>query len=107
MMCLLGLLVLSACTSSSAPDDRPVMLTVYAASSLTEAFNDIEAEFEDRYTNIDVVMNYASSSQLATQINEGAPADVFASANFAQMEVVQEAGNLTSLPVIFATNQLV
>lgn len=104
---VLVILMLSACSSTVEPASKPVTLTVFAASSLTEAFNEIATEFEAQHTDTNVVMNYASSSQLATQINEGAPADVFASANFVQMKVVQDAGNIASTPSTFATNRLI
>jgi molybdate transport system substrate-binding protein len=107
----LGVLCLSACTAApndaSAPAPETTTVTVFAASSLTDAFDEIAAEFEAQHSSVDVVINYASSSQLATQINEGAPADVFASASLKQMQVVQDAGNIIASPAMFATNRLV
>ncbi len=70
-------------------------LTVFAASSLTDAFEAIGEQFTQANPDVEMVFNFASSSTLASQIVEdGAPADVFASANQTQMDVVDEAGLL-------------
>ena len=82
-------------------------LTVFAASSLTNAFTEIGAAFSEANPNVDVVFNFAGSSTLSTQIGQGAPADVFASANNTQMQVVVDAGLITSEPATFAHNRLV
>ncbi len=79
---------------------------VSAASSLTEAFTDAARAFERQYPGTKVTLNFASSSALATQISEGAPADVFASADEAQMKAVG-ADRLAAPPVVFARNRLV
>ena len=79
-------------------------LTVFAASSLTEAFETLAATFE-KQQETEVLLNFGGSSALATQIGQGAPADVFASADEAQMQVV--AGLLAGKAQIFARNRLV
>jgi len=79
---------------------------VSAASSLTEAFADATRAFERQYPGTKVTLNFASSSTLATQINEGAPADVFASADEAQVKTVQP-DRLATAPEVFARNRLV
>lgn len=56
-------------------------VTVFAASSLTDVFDDIAAAFEAAHPGIDVTLQFAGSARLAAQINAGAPADVFAAAN--------------------------
>ncbi len=89
-----------ACDNS---DDETI--TVFAAASLTDAFTEIGAAFEDANPGISVEFNFASSSALAVQVNEGAPADVFASANNTQMVVVVDGGNASG-PQRFATNRL-
>ncbi len=81
-------------------------LVVMAASSLTDAFNEIADAFEAANPGVEVLPNYASSSSLATQQVEGAPADVFASANNAQMNVAADANRIASEPVTFLTNRL-
>lgn len=81
-------------------------LVVMAASSLTDAFNGIADVFEAAHPGVEVLPNYASSSSLATQLVEGAPADVFASANNTQMGVVAEAQRLQGEATTFLTNRL-
>jgi molybdate transport system substrate-binding protein len=81
-------------------------LVVMAASSLTDAFNEIAVAFQEANPGALVLPNYASSSALATQLVEGAPADVFASANNTQMNVAADGGRIASQPVTFLTNRL-
>lgn len=82
-------------------------LTVYAAASLTAAFDELAIMFEERHPSVDVrPVVYDGSSTLATQIIEGAPADVFAAADERTMARVVEEGLATD-PLIFATNSLV
>jgi molybdate transport system substrate-binding protein len=80
-------------------------LTVFAAASLTDVFTDLGERFEADHPGLDVQFNFAGSSALATQVTQGAPADVFASANEAQMAVVADAG-LAHDPQVFAANVL-
>ncbi|WP_344000282.1 molybdate ABC transporter substrate-binding protein [Microbacterium paludicola] len=80
-------------------------LTVYAAASLGPAFEELAAEFEAAHPGVDVRPPVLDGSQvLATQIAEGAPADVFASADESTMERVAD---LVRDPAVFATNTLV
>jgi molybdate transport system substrate-binding protein len=81
-------------------------ITVFAAASLTEAFNAAGPAFTKK-TGIAVTFSYGGSDTLATQIKQGAPADVFASANLAQMKIVAAAGLVTGAPKTFAKNRLV
>lgn len=99
---LVSALVVAGCAPGSADET----LTVYAAASLTESFATLEEEFEADHPGVDVQVNFGGSSRLAQQIAEGAPADVFASADEAAMDVVAGAGRLTGEPAIFATNRL-
>jgi molybdate transport system substrate-binding protein len=80
-------------------------LVVFAASSLTDAFGQIEVEFETVHPTIDVVVSFDGSSALAGQIGQGAPADVFASADRENMERASDDADGT--PQIFARNRLV
>lgn len=82
-------------------------ITVFAAASLTESFTQIGNDFEAANRGSKVTLNFAASSALATQINEGAPADVFAGASPATMTTVVDAGNTEATPVVFVKNQLV
>jgi molybdate transport system substrate-binding protein len=82
-------------------------LTIFAASSLTDAFKEVETAFEAAHPGVDVVYSFGSSSILATQLKEGAPADIFASANNSQMNVAQDAKRIAGAPRTFAKNRLV
>lgn len=82
-------------------------LTVFAASSLTDAFNEIATVFEAAHPGTDVAFNFGGSSTLATQLAEGAPADVFASANNTQMNVARDADRIGGTPRTFVKNRLV
>lgn len=82
-------------------------VVVFAAASLTDAFEEIGTAFKADHANVEVVFSFAGSSTLATQLVEGAPADVFASANLRQMQVVVDAGLVIEPVAIFARNRLV
>src|SRR5689334_10732190 len=90
--------------STWAADDGT--LNVFAAASLTSSFKAIGAAFEATRPGTKVAFNFAGSPTLVQQINEGAPADVFASADEANMQKVVEAGAVTGAPQIFAQNLL-
>ncbi|MFG6403774.1 molybdate ABC transporter substrate-binding protein [Microbacterium sp. P04] len=79
-------------------------LSVYAAASLTGAFDEIADAFTAEHEGVTIVPVYDGSSTLAAQINEGAPADVFASADESNMDKVADAA---IDPQVFATNTLV
>ena len=98
--CVLGIVL--ACSGSSVEGE----LLVSAAASLTDAFAEMESVFEEANTDVDVVLNLGSSSALREQILEGAPADVFASANTSNMDQVADAGELSGGAEIFVTNSL-
>lgn len=83
-------------------------LTVFAAASLTEAFTEIAEDFETLTPGSEVVINFAGSTQLAQQIVQGAPADVFASGDILQMENVIQSGRVSrGSEKVFLQNQLV
>lgn len=79
-------------------------VVVFAASSLTEAFTAIGAAFQVASPEATVTFNFAGSSDLVTQINEGAPADVYASADDSNMAKLTEAGGNATEPVVAARN---
>jgi molybdate transport system substrate-binding protein len=81
-------------------------LTVFAAASLTDAFTEIGAAFEAANPAATVTFSFAGSSALVQQVNEGAPADVFASADEANMQKLTDAGNAAAAPTPFATNTM-
>jgi molybdate transport system substrate-binding protein len=82
-------------------------LTVFAAASLTDAYRQIGKNFEKVNPGVKVTFNFAGSQQLAAQLGQGAPADVFASANTAQMNVAVNAGRIAKdASKIFVLNRL-
>ncbi|MGY1731344.1 molybdate ABC transporter substrate-binding protein [Geodermatophilus sp. SYSU D01045] len=81
-------------------------LTVFAAASLTDVFTDLGQRLEEENGGLTVQFNFAGSSALATQLTQGAPADVFASANGTQMSVVTDAGLADGDPTVFTANVL-
>lgn len=106
------LALLSACASdgsgpaggTSAPRRT---LTVFAAASLTDAFSEVADGFESAHPGLDVTFNFAGSHILRAQIEAGARADVFASANTREMETLVSGGLVTEAPQTFLTNRLV
>jgi molybdate transport system substrate-binding protein len=101
--------MLSSCSS---PDDKSSSstsgstLTVYAASSLTGAFTTIGQDFEKTHSGVSVRFDFGGSSDLVTQLQNGAPADVFASADTANMDKATSAKLTVGTPVAFATNTM-
>ena len=81
-------------------------IVVFAAASLTETFTKLGKDFEAANPGVTVKFNFAGSSALAQQINQGAPADVFASASPTNMTQVGVADGLSGEPVTFARNTL-
>ncbi|MGH2775204.1 MAG: molybdate ABC transporter substrate-binding protein [Actinomycetota bacterium] len=105
------LLLLAACGSEGSASNygsgsnEPQTITVFAAASLTDAFDEIAAVFGEAHLNVEVEFNFLASSDLAAQIIEGAPADIFASADEANMTRITDEG-LAGNPVVFVLNRL-
>ena len=96
----------AAGTTGDAPtSDLAGTVTVFAAASLTDAFDELDAAFEDANPDVTVDVNYGASSALREQILAGAPTDVYASANTSNMDQVVQAGAAAD-PVNFVTNRL-
>lgn len=93
--------MLSGCSRS---DGKP--LVVFAASSLTDAFAEIEREFEADHAGVDIVLSTAGSQALRLQLEQGAAADVFASANAEHIDALHE-GAIVEKPIAFTHNALV
>lgn len=100
---LLVLLLTAACGLGAGDDD--IVLTVFAAASLTEPFEDIAERFEAEHDGVRVELALAGSADLVTQVRGGAPADVLATADEATMAEVEKDGLVTE-PTVFATNTL-
>ncbi|WP_327120393.1 molybdate ABC transporter substrate-binding protein [Nocardia sp. NBC_01730] len=81
-------------------------VTVFAAASLTETFTELGKQFEAAHPGVRVVYSFGASSALAEQINQGAPADVFASAAPKNMRQVVDEGEVAGAPVTFVRNRL-
>lgn len=110
-LCVVGLLA-AACGPDEArsPASEPAgvsgTITVFAAASLTAAFTEIGDAFVVEHPDAEVTFNFAASSELVAQIGQGAPADVFASADVSNMTKLTDAGDNASEPVVFANNLL-
>jgi molybdate transport system substrate-binding protein len=109
------LLIIAACASlngfgsgfKNEHTDPQGSLTVFAAASLIEAFNEIGESYEAANPGVQITLNYAGSQQLAQQLSQGAPADVFASADKEQMDNVISSGRvLQGMEVKFVRNRL-
>jgi molybdate transport system substrate-binding protein len=116
---LVALLALAACSSgggsgdSSPPasppasqtsDDLSGSIQVDAAASLTGAFTTLGQQFQAAHPGTSIKFSFDASSTLETQINQGAPVDVFASASTSNMDGVVQAGNAAH-PTVFVTNE--
>ena len=107
-------LVLAGCapTASGTPtptttsDSLTGSVTVLAAASLTEVYGDLATRFEALHPNVTITQSFGGSSALAAQIVQGAPADLFATANEATMKTVTDAGLTDETPIVYATNVL-
>lgn len=101
----LALGTLTACTGAAEGDGGSRSITVFAASSLTTPFERLGEEFEAAHEGVDVIFSFGGSGDLRDQIEAGAPADVFASADTLSMDpLVAQA--LVGEPEIFAENAL-
>ncbi len=102
--------LLAACAQASPKltQSTPRTLTVFAAASLSNAFTEIGKNFEAAHPGVKVSFNFAGSQTLSEQIVQGAPVDVFASANHAEMDKLVTDGLVSQdSPKDFLTNQLV
>ncbi|HCR71340.1 MAG TPA: molybdate ABC transporter substrate-binding protein [Anaerolineae bacterium] len=104
-------ILLTGCSSASSTpivDSESQTLLVFAAASLTDAFTEIGENFESQNPNVAVTFNFAGSQALRTQIEEGAPTDVFASASGKEMEtLITNAFVIKESSQIFLSNQLI
>jgi molybdate transport system substrate-binding protein len=96
--------------NGSTDDDEPGgelggEVVVFAAASLTDAFTELGEAFAEEHPGTSVTFSFAASSELAGQLIEGAPADVFASADGANMTKAVDADSIDGRPTTFATNR--
>lgn len=110
---VLAISALSGCSSSGSPSDdaetatpAAQTLTVYAAASLTATFDTLGTAFEAAHPGVKIDFDFDGSSTLVTQLAQGAPADVFASADEVNMQNAVKQSLIAGTPVDFATNIL-
>ena len=98
----------AASTSSASATAQPLTgsITVFAAASLQKTFTALASTFEKAHPGTSVKFSFNGSDTLAAQITQGAPADVFASANTKTMQTVVTAGDSTGTPTVFVKNTL-
>ena len=108
LVCIVAVLFLAACGDESQPaaTNGDTEITVFAAASLTDAFEEIGDAYERDNAGTTVRFNFLASSDLAIQIEEGAPADVFASADEANMQRLVDEELVESEPQVFVNNKL-
>ena len=95
------------CAAAASQDATPAdTLTVFAAASLAEPFRAVADAFEADNPGVKVTFNFAGSQALRTQLEHGARADVFASADWEQMAAIRKANLLGNAPEYFATNRM-
>ena len=108
LLLLVCLLAASCTPQAQATPVQAKTLTVLAAASLTESFSELGARFEAQNPGVKVAFNFAGSQQLAQQLAQGAPADVFASASPKYMDVAAQTRRVDpNSSKIFAKNRLV
>ena len=100
----LTLLLISGCSSTEQPAANKII--IFAAASLKKTFTDLGEQFKTQNPGSSVEFSFAGSSDLVTQLTQGAPADVFASADSKNMDKAAQAGLLAGNPVNFASNTL-
>lgn len=103
---LLFAILLTACDATAAPP-KSKTIVIFAAASLTDAFTEIGKAFDAAHPGVTTTFNFAGSQALRTQIEEGAPADIFAPANSKEMDALVTDGFIAKdAPQIFLTNKL-
>lgn len=103
---LLTALCLALTPACAAESDDEQQLTIFAAASLTESFEELVDRFEEDHPGVDVVTSFDSSATLAGQVLAGAPADVVATADSVTMGILEEENRLAEPPVVFARNEM-
>ena len=107
-LALLSVFLMIACAPSPATTPETRILNVFAAASLADAFHEIGKNFEAANAGVTLTFNFAGSQALRTQIEEGAPADVFASASGKEMDMLVTGKFVAEeVPQIFLNNKLV
>lgn len=107
LLCLFG----ASCTppsnsgeTDSSSDKEEITLTVFAASSLTAALTELGTLYEGQNEGVTIQLSFAGSQTLRTQIQDGAPADIFVSANWTQMEALLGSDQIRKESIVDFTN---
>jgi len=103
LLLALAFAAMPACKRAVPPAGPENKLVVFAAASLRDAFTTMETDFVWEHRGVEVIFNFAGSQQLRTQLGQGAPADVFASADRTNMDALIQSSK--AVPVIFARNE--
>lgn len=106
MKAIAAMVGVAALVAGCAPDQNESTLTVFAAASLQSTFTELGVRFETDHPATTVTFNFAGSAALVAQLSQGAPADVFASADTDNMTKVVDAGLTSGQSLDFATNTL-
>jgi len=99
-------LLISGCGSTEQPSAANAKIIVFAAASLKKTFTDIGEQFKTENPGTSIEFTFAGSSDLVTQLTQGAQADLFASADTKNMDKAAQAGLLAGAPMTFASNTL-
>lgn len=100
-------MVAGACGASAAPaQPAPLTISVFAAASLTDSFKALGDSYHQQHSNVTLQFDFAGTPTLVTQIEQGAQADVFASADTTNMDKLRGDGFTSGTPQVFAHNKL-
>jgi molybdate transport system substrate-binding protein len=99
-------LIVSACGGEASTQASPVTVSVFAAASLTDSFKALGDAYHHDHSGVTIQLNFAGSPTLVTQIEQGAQADVFASADTTNMDKLRGDGFTSGTPQAFAHNKL-
>jgi molybdate transport system substrate-binding protein len=99
-------LIVSACGGEASTQASPVTVSVFAAASLTDSFKALGDAYHHDHSSVTIRLNFAGSPTLVTQIEQGAQADVFASADTTNMDRLRGDGFTSGTPQVFAHNKL-
>jgi molybdate transport system substrate-binding protein len=99
-------LIVSACGAEASTQAPPVTVSVFAAASLTDSFKALGDAYHQNHSGVTLSFNFAGSPTLVTQIEQGAQADLFASADTTNMDKLRGDGFTSGTPQVFAHNRL-
>ena len=107
MLYIILSIALIGCSINFRSKSSDAEILIFAASSLTESLGEIATGFKSNHPNVSLIFNFAGSQQLSTQLIHGAQADIFASADWLQMNKIAEAGLTYKQPQPFVSNRMI